>query len=204
MNEKQRYDHIDIARGIAIILVVVGHSCHTPENPLNRLILSFHMPLFFFLSGIFAKECSIPDIMRKIGPKAKRLLIPQITLGFATIILNLVKFVMKGEEINIGLNVFWGWFLPVLFLCSVLFMFLSSVLDMKSTRNKIMITLVLLGGAILCSVSNLHEPQFWKDWLIKTPIAFFFYFVGFITRNYSLRQIKENKISKLSILTYCA
>lgn len=51
-----RVVHIDIARGIAIILVVLGHCCQSADMALNRVILSFHMPLFFFLSGVFAKS----------------------------------------------------------------------------------------------------------------------------------------------------
>ena len=51
-----RINHIATARGIAILLVVLGHCFHSAEVPLNRVILSFHMPLFFFLSGVFAKH----------------------------------------------------------------------------------------------------------------------------------------------------
>jgi fucose 4-O-acetylase-like acetyltransferase len=40
---------IDIAKGIGIFLVIVGHS-HCPPF-LQTIIYSFHMPLFFFLSG---------------------------------------------------------------------------------------------------------------------------------------------------------
>ena len=59
----QRYEHIDIARGVAILLVVLGHSCLTVENSLNRFILSFHMPLFFFLSGVFAKRVELKGLL---------------------------------------------------------------------------------------------------------------------------------------------
>lgn len=58
-----RIEHIDIARGIAIILVVLGHCCPSADIDLNRVILSFHMPLFFFLSGVFAKSETAKTIM---------------------------------------------------------------------------------------------------------------------------------------------
>lgn len=47
-----RVDYLDTAKGIAIILVAVGHCLVSSSNPVNRLILSFHMPLFFIVSGI--------------------------------------------------------------------------------------------------------------------------------------------------------
>ena len=51
---KERVEYIDVARGIAMLLVILGHCNQTVDCTLNRFILSFHMPLFFFLSGIFA------------------------------------------------------------------------------------------------------------------------------------------------------
>ena len=53
---------IDIARGIAIILVVYGHVIEHSmapwsasedffQNPVFKIIYTFHMPLFVFISG---------------------------------------------------------------------------------------------------------------------------------------------------------
>lgn len=50
MKEK-RLDYIDMVKGIGIILVVLGHSTYVSENTLTWLA-SFHMPLFFIVSGI--------------------------------------------------------------------------------------------------------------------------------------------------------
>lgn len=50
MKEK-RLDYIDMVKGIGIILVVIGHSTYVSENTLTWLA-SFHMPLFFIISGI--------------------------------------------------------------------------------------------------------------------------------------------------------
>ena len=53
---KKRNIHIDLLKGFAIILVVLGHSIqflshNNFENPLFKFIYAFHMPLFMFLSG---------------------------------------------------------------------------------------------------------------------------------------------------------
>lgn len=50
-----RDKQIDVARGIAILLVITGHCCGNLDFYLNKIILAFHMPLFFFLSGMTAK-----------------------------------------------------------------------------------------------------------------------------------------------------
>ena len=55
---KQRILYIDRIKGLAIILVVVGHlytfSEATDGNLVNKLIGSFHMALFMFVSGFVA------------------------------------------------------------------------------------------------------------------------------------------------------
>jgi fucose 4-O-acetylase-like acetyltransferase len=55
-----RLEHIDVAKGIGIILVVLGHNwiIRTEKGELFRIIFSFHMPLFFFLSGVLFKAQS--------------------------------------------------------------------------------------------------------------------------------------------------
>lgn len=54
---RSRIHWIDFAKGLAILLVVLGHVSFLPE-PIHAGIYSFHMPLFFFLSGllIFRKK----------------------------------------------------------------------------------------------------------------------------------------------------
>ena len=50
MKEK-RLEYIDMLKGVGIILVVIGHSTYVSENVLTWLA-SFHMPLFFLVSGM--------------------------------------------------------------------------------------------------------------------------------------------------------
>lgn len=46
---KKRIEWVDIAKGIAIMLMVIGHE--VSNGLVYALIFSFHMPLFFILSG---------------------------------------------------------------------------------------------------------------------------------------------------------
>ena len=53
-----RIDYVDKLKGLAIILVVMGHvmeqSFGINDMFSNWTYMSFHMPLFIFLSGMFA------------------------------------------------------------------------------------------------------------------------------------------------------
>ena len=51
-NRKQEYD---IAKGIAILLVVCGH-VFTASTNLRTIILAFHLPTFFMITGMLLRE----------------------------------------------------------------------------------------------------------------------------------------------------
>ena len=48
----QRLDYLDIAKGIGILLVIIVHCQMGRIGCIHSIIYSFHMPLFFFLSGV--------------------------------------------------------------------------------------------------------------------------------------------------------
>ena len=50
MKEK-RWEYLDMAKGVGIFLVVLGHIEYIGEGTL-KWIFSFHMPLFFVVGGI--------------------------------------------------------------------------------------------------------------------------------------------------------
>lgn len=75
---KQRNETYDLMKGIALILMMLCHLVYT-DGPVKHFIYSFHMPLFFILAGVFAKNIedilSFKDYTRK---NAKRLLLPYV------------------------------------------------------------------------------------------------------------------------------
>lgn len=53
MGNGKRLEYVDVARGIAMICIVLGHL----GNPdINRVVFTFHLPIFFFISGYFLSE----------------------------------------------------------------------------------------------------------------------------------------------------
>lgn len=117
---------VDVAKGIGILLVILGHL----KNPIMDFIYAFHMPLFFFISGMFVKKgLSLGSMVKS---KAKRLLIPFALYYFLVVIYKMVKLLAKGEldlsafNLNnpdsIFLNVGPIWFLLALFYVYVLWL----------------------------------------------------------------------------------
>lgn len=91
MTEKQtgRVGWIDIAKGIAILLVILGH---TVGKITRGVIFSFHMPLFFILSGTtFKLSVDNNQFVRKTEKACRHLFIPVVALYSLQIILNIIK-----------------------------------------------------------------------------------------------------------------
>lgn len=101
MNTKNRVSWIDISKGIAIILVVLGHSIQSYGNDndvLFKCIYSFHMPAFFVVSGLTFKWAD--DFKTYIKRKAKVLLLPYVGFVMITFFYNCCVALLKGNGID--------------------------------------------------------------------------------------------------------
>lgn len=58
--QTKRIEALDVAKGIGIILVIIGH---LSSSYLHDWIYSFHMPLFFIISGICFKTEKYPSFL---------------------------------------------------------------------------------------------------------------------------------------------
>ncbi len=135
----KRLTYFDMAKGLGIILVVLGHIEYISE-PLRAWISSFHMPLFFVISGLLIhyKDELSKDFSEILRKKWHSILIPYLwfsLLYFFIDILNVLlhKIDLRTFWVNlIHSATFYGvsvlWFLPALFLAEIGFLFLTKKL----------------------------------------------------------------------------
>ena len=71
---QQRNNAISIAKGFAIIFVVMAHA--DMPGMLNRAIYLFHMPLFFITAGYFFKHETVENPWPFIVKRFKGLYVP--------------------------------------------------------------------------------------------------------------------------------
>jgi fucose 4-O-acetylase-like acetyltransferase len=155
---------IDIARGIGIILVVLGHNWTVLQDKgeLFRVIYSFHLPLFFFLSGVFLKDSAPlgPFALSRTDALLKPYFVVLVLLGIAHMLAPRVFPVtattplayFSGVLYATNATIAWTplWFLPGLFVASVLSMaILRATKALKSrTAWLVLITFALLAAGI--------------------------------------------------------
>lgn len=147
----QRIYYLDNLKGILIILVILGHAIQftIPEYRDEfafRLIYSFHMPLFFFISGYLANRgCYKSGLVKK---RAVQLLLPFVVWAIISPLLkygtlNAGRVLTAIEYPDNGL-----WFLYNLFVYSTFFSFIEWLHD----RTKINRWIYILSAYILLAL----------------------------------------------------
>lgn len=180
----ERIDYLDMVKGVGIILVVAGHSGYIPDSALTWLA-SFHMPLFFIVSGIlFAlKRSHMEKWIDFIKKRACGIMIPYISFSIIYLLIYLHYHTKYPETITndflydsvlqtlsgYGMSVLW--FLPSLFLSEICFYgilrsFYSRIDRQKDKRPVIVLFLILVG--IMFAVLPIYGKSCAENALLST------------------------------------
>jgi len=125
----KRIAYLDVAKGIGILLVVLGHNYIRISIPnLGKFIFSFHMPFFFLLSGmLFNPNYPLPVLFKRrfatlIRPYFAALILLYSIYFFYTDLkwMTLLRRVIRSLYAS-GNYIEWAqlWFLPHLFLLNM-------------------------------------------------------------------------------------
>ncbi len=147
MKQWVHYDEIDIAKGIGIILVVIGHAINS-DSVLHTFIYLFHMPLFFIMSGLFIESESDKS---KLFFRESKLLSYYIFYSFIFLLYSGIIRLLILHEISFGIYIysvfitciFYGisvlWFVGSLFWAKILVRYIIT----KTRKNYILLAFLL-------------------------------------------------------------
>lgn len=187
-----RSESIDVARGIAIILVVLGHNraLSTAWPSLVAAIFLFHVPLFFLLSGRVLR----PEHPLSAAPRlSRRLLAP---FAVAAVLVGVAKCVTRAESLpETLLGIAWAtgqtlpwshlWFLPALFLALLVTQTVALGLRDEIWRWAIAMALVTVVAATspMAATGSLANTRFpapvgWPWSVDLLPLCLMFVWVG--------------------------
>lgn len=144
--EKKRIEWVDIAKGILILLVVLGHFLEALGyyEFVHKWIYSFHMVSFFALSGVVFKEYNIKPLAF-IRKKFRSLIIPAYIAFFITAIYSCFQ---------VGFHNLWEW-LSIKNIISVLvlhnYWFIGALFSLEIIEY--FLHKVFLNGTILLFIS---------------------------------------------------
>ena len=200
VKNKERTPLYDVAKGICIISVVLGHL-----GIATRFVYFYHLPIFFFISGLFlnAEKHSFKDFLLK---KIKSLYVPYviISLLFAIIFdfqnMKNIKYVLRIFLFD-GKAPFTGtfWFISCLFINSTI-AFITEKLTVKfdkKIRQGIYLGLFCFYVVMTFLFYKLNIHLYYNLHLV--PWLQIIYILAFLFKSLYLQNIFENK--KVSIIT---
>lgn len=145
MSSKERIKWIDYSKGIGILLVVIAHAL-APTNLINIYAYSFHLPLFFLISGLTIREENITgdSYAYVVKKNIKSIIIPYYFYAAFIVIIELIKNILQHDatiDATINIMLRWilmrglkaDWFLPCLFFSKIIFIGIFKLI--KNRRN---------------------------------------------------------------------
>lgn len=174
-----RVKYIDIAKGIGILAVVVGHSLQNGSFPL-RLIYSFHMPLFFFLAGMCynSGKYTFVTLLRK---RSMQLLMPLVLFSVILSLLRIPILQYPAHFSWLGLFPFSLWFVFILFITELVGFF--------TVKQTLFLSILIGGLSVILYYFDIRLPYS----LSCLPAAVMFYGLGYKWKShkFSLKHIKN-------------
>lgn len=205
---KQHYLWGDITKGIAIILVIAGHS-YFPKN-ISNFIYLFHMPIFFLLAGYFfnfSKYCN--NLTLLVKSSAKRLLLPAFIWKFFFFnvtnrnFLNNLLIILYGSGCNVlnfKISIGAAWFLPCLFLVRILLWIFLKLVKIFKTND--IINCII---AFFITLTGIYIGKYIKlPWSLDISlVALYIAYIGYLLNKYAYYKKKFLSAIIIIITSIC-
>lgn len=188
-----RIHYIDIMKGIGILFVILGHMQKLISSSILLLIYSFHIPLFYFISGMVYKErydeYDKLEYVKKIGGS---LLYPYLTLFVINMFYGLIKegivkfpkYVLSFLYSNFIFDSNYVgaiWFLCSLFVVEFMFFLIHN-----SNNKKIMMFSTVIFGIFMKLVVTIYGFRF-PLWLDVSFYGLIFYYMGYKLKKFDFK-----------------
>jgi len=163
-----RINWVDNLRWIGILLIVLWHTLMPEWNIITKYIFSFHVVLFFILSGILFNEKKHINLRKFLKNKFIRLIIPFFLFNIIFFVILKLLWKFEGTRIiDFGVwlfywdylwdnwwyinNTWWfnlvnvsTWFLPALFLTSFYYFFINKFIKNRNIKIWFLILMSVL------------------------------------------------------------
>lgn len=207
---KERLKYIDIAKGILIVFVVLGHIASISKeyggidnNYLNHtgyLLSTFYVPFYmqaFFLITGFTSNFD-KHFTTFIYQNIKKILLPYFCFGIIYAAFNKLFFdmdffftTMDGEKLFFLVEYYW--FLSSLFIARIIYWFLNKI------PNKAIVLLICFFSLILgAAISNYYKETLgishWHNWFHYRNALMMIFFISIGQQMRRFANVTNNKI----------
>lgn len=168
-----RYDYLDLMKGFAILLVIMGHNfaANTVEgaaHPAATIITSFHMAFFFFISGYVnakTKQLERKGIRTYLLRKLETIMLPFFVWTLIVYLMSTHNFGLTDMLASLNFYPNCGyWFLPILF---VFFLVYIAVCQLNVKWGGVVIALALcIVGLLVKQVFPIWYAVYWSAFML--------------------------------------
>lgn len=221
MKENSRISVIDTAKGIGIILVIIGHTLFS-DNPIRIFIYAFHMPMFFILAGAVMKISRDKKSIFEDFSEERKLIGAYCFYSILFFIFDVVvRFLVLKE---IGLNelvwdiyqtiFFYGisvlWFIATLMLAKVLVKWICRILPKRIYWIMIGCFFYAVGSMISSHIQWLNTGKYRLIYypliaLLRVLSVTIYIFLGYITgekiKEYAKKKDRVGGMIYVAVLT---
>ena len=208
--KQSRVYWIDYAKGIGIFLVVIGHVCRgltsgsilSPlvAKSIDQWIYAFHMPIFFFLSGLLIQRSVSKSLEDFIIDKLKTIAYPYFVWSIIQGVLISAAFRYINSSISltdlwqiIYQPIFIFWFFYVLFIITIFYKFAH---DLGASP----VNLLIFSTFLYCL--HLLKPSFLSWEVLDLICRFTIYFaIGAAISNRLMTNLSQINTSILISIT---
>lgn len=202
IKDNKRNLTLDFAKGLAILLMIFDHIIGR-----GKIITSFHMPLFFLISGYLLKEEAWIDTLKK---KSKGLLLPYIRFSLLVLVVGFFKakfylhatwqatgnyLLQKVLDTCMARDIWLLWFLLALFASILIYAGIRQIFSDRIWRA-VAVLLVFLGGYFLSQ--KYGSDNFY--YLDQGMMATLFVAIGDLAKRLPWENLHKNKIVGISVL----
>lgn len=221
---KKRLNYIDIAKAFAIFYIILGHTIVHSKNSylVLQFVCSFHVVLFFILSGFtFKINTSFSQFVKK---KFWRIVLPYLVWAMLFLIPYYILGKSAGEDLGTTQsfdflimlkNILYAngnnaalkqnsslWFLPALFTIEIVYYFIIKLTKSNVKKEIITLSILIIIGYIFSKYCEFILP-----WGINTLVNLgFFFYIGYLSNEYNILEkfnIKSTMIVCLVIGLFC-
>jgi fucose 4-O-acetylase-like acetyltransferase len=168
--DTKRVDWVDIAKGFGIVLVVFGHAARGLDSAgitfrgfaqVDKFIYSFHMPLFFALSGFFFIASARKGGREYLRSKVSTILYPYLIWSLIQIVIQYAaSSLINGDVTWHDVVTFYEprgqfWFLLGLFITSITNLLFYSLLKIRGILISSLLSFVIIVLKVDLGVLNL-------------------------------------------------
>jgi len=177
---------IDICKGVGILLVVIGHL----PTLFGGIIYSFHMGLFFMLSGWVFNESYLDSKLTFIKKRTVSILLPYVVFRGTSFLITKMGIWENYHAIEEEYHLIGTlWFLKDLFLASLISLFLLWLLRKTTTHYRLIAPIITLALTFAAQISI-------GETLANIFFITTFYLLGIFFRQY------EDRIRLSPLLDY--